>query len=99
MAWSANLSYLMGMVLRDRVGYGHPTSQNITLETFFSLQFTNEGKQDQDGLTQPSLLGRQVDKVYSLVWVVCLIVWTILVKVAEPYDITFPCLFQPLRFS
>ena len=25
MAWSANLSYLMDMVLRDRVGFGRPT--------------------------------------------------------------------------
>ena len=47
-------------------------------------------KKKQDSLAQPVLLGRQGDKVYSLVWVVCLIVWTILVKVAAPYDITFP---------
>ena len=51
---------------------------------------TNESKQDQDSLAQPALLGRQGDKVYySLFWVVCLIVWTILVKVAALYDISF----------
>ena len=53
----------MGIVLRNRVGYGRSTGQGIMKETCFSLEFTNEGKQDQDSLAQPALLGRLGDNL------------------------------------
>ena len=66
----------MGMVLRDRVGlgYGCPTGYWLVyyVGTCFSLEFTNEGKEEYKTHPRAALLGRVIK--YSLVWVVRLIV-------------------------
>ena len=57
----------MGMALRNWVGlgFGRPTGYwlGYYVETCFSLEFTNEGKQEYKTHPRLVLLGRQGDKV------------------------------------